>query len=129
VRCARVLLDAGADVNSAADVDTAGYGGQTPLFHTVNSILNYCRPMMELLVEAGANLEAKLKGIVWGGGMDWETVILDVTPISYAQCGLYPQFHRPEQDVYSNLRYLYYKLYGKELPIRNVPNKYLYPKR
>jgi hypothetical protein len=129
LRCARELLDAGADVNAAADLDANGFGGQPPLFHTVNSILNYCRPMMELLVEAGANHEIKLKGLMWGEGMDWETLVLDVTPVSYAQCGLYAQFHRAEQDVYSNLRYLYQKRYGQELLVRNVPNKYLSPKR
>src|SRR5262245_29160019 len=128
VRCARVLLQTGADVNAPANIDTDGFGGQTPLFHAVNSIFNYCRPMLELLVEAGASLDVRLKGLVWGAGADWETLLLDVTPISYAQCGLYSQFHRREQDVYSNLGYLYRKQYGASLPVRNVPNKYLAPK-
>jgi hypothetical protein len=52
-------------------------------------------------------------------------VVYDVTPISYAQCGLYRQFHRREEDVYSNIQYLYRKCYQKEPPIRNVPNQYL----
>jgi hypothetical protein len=51
-----------------------------------------------------------------------------VTPISYAQCGLYAQFHRREQDVFANLDYLYRKRTGRALPVRNVPNKYLAPK-
>lgn len=127
-RCARVLLDGGADVNAVADFDADGFGGQTPIFHTVNSIFNYCRPMLELLVEAGADLDVRLNGLVWGRGADWETRILDVTPISYAQCGLYAQFHRREQDVYSNLGYLYRRRYGIELPIHNVPNRYLVPR-
>jgi ankyrin repeat protein len=128
IRCAQVLLDAGADVDAPADLDADGFGGQTPIFHAVNSIRNYCRPVMELLVEAGADLDVRLKGLVWGQGQDWETLVLDVTPISYSQCGLYAQFHRPEQDVYSNLRYLYRTRYGAELPVRNVPNKYLAPR-
>jgi hypothetical protein len=60
-----------------------------------------------------------------GGRVRGETAVFDVTPISYAQCGLYAQFHRREQDVYRNLAYLYKRRYGSELLVRNVPNKYL----
>lgn len=125
VKCAKVLLAAGADVNARAAIDRDGLGGHTPLFHTVNSNRNYCRPMMELLVGAGADLEVRLKGLVWGGGFEWETVVFDVTPISYAQCGLYTQFQRTEEDVYSNLALLYRSRFGSVAPIRNVPNAYL----
>lgn len=128
IRCARVLLEVGADVNARAEFDAEGFGGQTPVFHAANSIFNYCRPMLELLVEAGADLDIKLKGLVWGKGADWETLVLEVTPISYAQCGLYAQFHRREHDVYDNLTYLYEKKHGTQLRVRNVPNKYLSPK-
>jgi hypothetical protein len=92
VRCARVLLDNGADVNATADLNPGSLGGHTPIFHTVNSILNYCRPMMEMLADSGANLDLRVRSILWGESMSWETVIHDVTPISYAQCGLYRQF-------------------------------------
>jgi ankyrin repeat protein len=129
VRCAHVLIDEGADVNARADVDADGFGGQTPIFHCVNSILNYCRPMLELLADAGADLAVRVKGVVWGPGADWETLVLDVTPISYAQCGLYAQFHRRESDVYSTLGYLYQKRYGSELSAPNVPNRYLAPRK
>lgn len=125
VRCARILLDAGADVNATADTDADGFGGQTPIFHAVNSIHNYCRPMMELLADAGADLDVRVTGLIWGPGQDWETRIVDVTPLSYAQCALYAQFHRREEDVYANLAYLYRRRYGPELPIHNVPNRYL----
>jgi len=125
VECAKVLLARGMDVDIRAGIDAEGLGGHTPLFHTVNSNGNHCRPMMELLVEAGASLDIRLKGLVWAGGFDWETVVFDVTPFSYAQCGLYKQFHRIEQDVYSNIHYLYRKRFGVAAPVRNVPNKYL----
>jgi ankyrin repeat protein len=125
VRCAAALIEAGVDVNSRADVDAEGLGGQTPLFHAVNSNQNYCRPVMELLVDAGADLEVRLKGLVWGAGFEWETVMFDVTPMSYAQCGLYRQVHRSEEAIYGNIAYLYRKRYGVEPPVRNVPNKYL----
>jgi hypothetical protein len=126
VACARALIDGGMDVDNRAGVDAQGLGGHTPLFHTVNSNGNHCRPMMELLVNAGASLEVRVQGLVWGGGFDWETVVFDVTPLSYAQCGLYSQFHRIQQDVYSNIDFLYRKRYaGAPAPVRNLPNKYL----
>ena len=125
VNCARVLIENGADVNAVASCNSDGMGGQTPIFHAVNSILNYCRPAMELLTEAGADLQVKVKSLLWGESMSWETVLYDVTPVSYAQCGLYRQFHRREEDVYSNLQYLYRWSYGTHTTFRNVPNKYL----
>ena len=125
VRCARALLEMGADVNARAGIDAEGIGGHTPIFHAVNSILNYCRPMMEMLVEAGADLEFRVRALLWGGTMSWETVVYDVTPLSYAQCGLYRQFHRPEKDVYSNIDFLHRHRFGTAAPSRNVPNRYL----
>lgn len=125
LRCAAVLLAAGIDVNVCAGHDADGLGGHTPIFHAVNARRNHSRPVMELLVDAGADLNVRLKGLVWGGGFEWETVVFDVTPISYAQCGLYFQFHRNEELTYDNIGYLYKKRYGADAPIRNVPNKYL----
>ncbi len=125
IRCGRLLLERGADVNARADQDADGAGGHTPVFHTVNGIFNYSRPMMELLVDAGADLEIRVKALLWGESMSWETVVYDVTPISYAQCGLYRQFHRVEEDIYSNIVYLHAKRYGSAPRLRNVPNKYL----
>ena len=80
---------------------------------------------MELLVDAGAALDLRVDGLVWGRGFDWETVVFDVTPLSYAQCGLFAQFHRREEHVYSNLAYLYRCRCGRAAPVRNVPNRYL----
>ena len=125
VECARALLDTGMDVDTPAEIDENGFGGQTALFHAVNSNRNHCRPMMELLVEAGAALDIRLKGLRWGRGCEWETTVYDVSPISYAQCGLYPQFHRREQDVYANIAYLFRNRHGSELRAANVPNKYV----
>ena len=120
-----LYVSTGGMLDVRAETDADGIGGQTPLFHSVNSNGNHCRPMMELLVEAGAGLDVRLKGLVWGAGFEWETQVFDVTPISYAQCGLYFQFHRREEDVYRNIAYLYRHRYGSEPLVRNVPNKYL----
>jgi hypothetical protein len=121
IRCARILLENGADPNTRADHDSEGVGGHTPIFHAVNSIFNYCRPMMEVLAE----VDVRVKALLWGESMSWETIVYDVTPISYAQCGLYRQFHRREEEIYSNIEYLYRKRYEKAAPLRNVPNRYL----
>lgn len=125
VRCARVLLENGADVNARAEQDSDGLGGQTPIFHAVNSIFNHCRAVMEILADAGADLDIRVRAILWGQTMSWETVVFDATPISYAQCGLYRQFHRREEHVYGNIEYLYGKRYGSKPSLRNVPNQYL----
>jgi hypothetical protein len=115
----------GADVNAVAGIGRDGVGGHAPIFHAVNSNFNHCRPVMEMLVEAGADLKFRVNALLWGGTMNWETVVYDLTPLSYAQCGLYRQFHRPEKDVYSNIDYLYRHRFGVAAPSRNVPNKYL----
>ena len=125
VKCARVLLKAGADMNRRAAVDREGLGGHTPLFHTVNSHRNFARPMMELLADAGADLTVHLKGLVWGDGFEWETVLYDVTPISYTQFGLLRQFQRNDADIYSNIAYLSTRRDGVAPVVRNVPNRYL----
>jgi ankyrin repeat protein len=125
VRCAKTLLASGANVNAKAIVDADNMGGHTPIFHTVCQHDNYCRPMLELLVKAGADLKVLVKGFVWGAGFEWETAIFDVTPISYAQCGLYRQFQRKDVDVYNNVALLYQRKYGKKPRIKNVPNAYL----
>lgn len=58
--------------------------------------------------------------------MPWETLVYDVTPISYAQCGLYRQFHRREDHIYDNIEHLYRARFRAEPPARrNVPNEYL----
>ncbi|MFO0937651.1 MAG: hypothetical protein U0798_14185 [Gemmataceae bacterium] len=125
IRCARLLINAGANVNGRAAVDEDGFGGHTPIFHTVNSHRNFSRPMMELLAKSGAKLDVRLKGLVWGKGFDWETVLFDVTLFSYTQCGVMKQFQRSETDIADNLAFLYRKRFKTKAPIRNVPNRYL----
>ena len=124
---AEVLIQAGADVNERAALDEFGMNGHTPLFHTVNSNANRSEPVMRLLLESGAEPELLLAGITWGKGFEWETTVFDVTPLSYAQMGLLPQFQRKERDIDHNLRVLL-KAAGRAIPpLLNIPNRYLYP--
>jgi hypothetical protein len=124
-KAAQVLIEMGADVNVRAAVDEHGLNGHTPLFHTVNSILDYSEPILRLLLDAGARTDVRLHGITWGKGFEWETTMFDVTPISYAQMGLLPQVHRREKDIYANIVRLL-KAGGREVPpLENIPNRYL----
>jgi hypothetical protein len=47
VDCAAILVKHGADINAKAGIDKNGFGGQTPIFHTVNQILNHSAEMLE----------------------------------------------------------------------------------
>lgn len=122
---ARRLLELGADVDARAATDADGFGGQTSLFHTVNSNANRSAPVMRLLLDAGARPDLRLAGLVWGRGFDWETCCVDVTPAAYAQLGLLPQMHRDERDCDHNIETLL-RAAGRRMPApRNVPNRYL----
>jgi Ankyrin repeats (3 copies) len=125
---ARALIAGGADVNAAAAVDDFGLNGHTPIFHCVNSNLNHSEPILQLLLDAGAKVDIRLPGIVWGRGFEWETTLFDVTPISYAQFGLLPQVHRRERDIYDITRRLLEAAGRKVPPLDNIPNRYLKPK-
>jgi hypothetical protein len=125
VQVVRELVEAGSDVNARAGVDAIGLGGQTPLFHTVNSNANRSAPVMELLLDAGARVDVLLMGLVWGHGYDWESTFFDLTPISYAQLGCLPQMHRKEVDIAANVKRLLAAAGRVALPLANVPNRYL----
>jgi ankyrin repeat protein len=125
VKCANVLLDAGADIDHRAGVDIHGFGGQTPIFHTVNQHNNACLPMMQLLMQHGADLHFTVAGLIWGKGYDWETFIPSVNPISYAMMGLLRQFQRSEAHIYHVVQLLMQAGYDINYQPGNIPNKYL----
>jgi ankyrin repeat protein len=56
IEAAQLLLERGADVNAPADIDEAGVGGQTALFHAVSQFFDFGLPMVEFLVNHGADL-------------------------------------------------------------------------
>jgi hypothetical protein len=125
VGCAGVLLQYGADVNARAGLDEYGFGGHTPLFHTVNQLANNSKETMHLLLEHAADLYISVKGLIWGKGYQWETFIPSVNPISYAMMGLLPQMHRQERAVAETVSLLIKHAYGMDYTPGNIPNAYL----
>jgi len=122
---AKILFEYGADVNSRAGMDEHGFGGQTPIFHTVNQILHQSSDMLHFLLEKGADLKYTVTGLIWGRGYEWETLIPSVNPISYAMMGLLPQMHRSEKVISSVVSLLIKAAFGIDYQSPNIPNKYL----
>lgn len=83
-RAAALLLDAGADVNARADIDAAGVGGQTPLFHAVTHGGSTHRwlAVSRLLIERGADVNVRARV---PGHYEREGEVLDCTPLGYAR--------------------------------------------
>jgi hypothetical protein len=123
--CARTLIKHGVDINTNAGLDINGFGGQTPIFHTVNQHANTCIDVMKFLVSHNADLSLTIRGLIWGKAYDWETFIPSVNPISYAMMGLLRQFQRTDQQIYEVVSILLKARYGIDYFPTNVPNKYL----
>lgn len=125
VACARLLVENGARLNAKAGIDENGFGGQTPIFHTVNQNSNNSKEMLEFFLANGVDLKITVPGIIWGKGYDWETLIPAVNPISYAMMGLLPQMHRKEEIISQVVSQLLEAAYGISYTPKNVPCKYL----
>lgn len=123
--CAEILVKHGADINAKAGVDEYGFGGQSPIFHTVNQNSNHSIDVLKLLLTESADLRFTVKGIIWGKGYEWETLIPAVNPISYAMMGLLPQMHRNEIVISQVVSLLLKTAYNIEYASRNVPCAYL----
>ncbi|HET7000130.1 MAG TPA: ankyrin repeat domain-containing protein [Puia sp.] len=125
INCAKLLIRHGADVNAKAGFDEYGFGGHTPIFHTVNQNSNNSMDMLNLLLEHSADLTITVKGLIWGRGYEWETWIPSVNPISYCMMGLLPQMHRKETTIASISSLLVKKAYGIDYIPANIPCAYL----
>ncbi len=125
INCAAALVAKGADVNAVAGFDEFGFGGQTPIFHTVNQNGNNSAAMMDFLLERSADLEITVCGLIWGRGYSWETLFPAINPISYAMMGLLPQVHRDEVTISNVVSKLLQHRYQLKYEPRNVPNAYL----
>ncbi len=123
--CAKILIKHGVDINVKAGVDENGFGGQTPIFHTVNQNGNQSAEVMLYLLSQKADLKITVPGIIWGKGYEWETFIPSANPINYAMMGLLPQMHRSETTVAEIVSLLLKNAYGINYQSQNVPNKYL----
>lgn len=123
--CAKVLVKHGADINAPAGFDEYGFGGHTPIFHTVNQHNNQSIDMLQYLLSQSADVSHSVKGLIWGKGYEWETFIPSVNPISYAMMGLLRQFQREEKQIYEVVSLLMEAAYGISYVPGNVPNRYL----
>jgi len=125
ISCAEVLVKYGVDINFKAGVDENGFGGQTPIFHTVNQNSNNSNDMLNYLLSRSADLKTTVQGLIWGKGYEWETLIPSVNPISYAMMGLIPQMHRDEATISKIVTKLLKAAYGIEYSPQNIPCTYL----
>ena len=125
VACADMLVKHGADINAKAGTDENGFGGQTPIFHTVNQILDHSAEMFDYLLSKHVDLQVNVRGLIWGNGYQWETFIPATNPISYAMMGLLPQMHRNEITISKVVSILLKAAHGIQYIVPNVPNKYL----
>jgi hypothetical protein len=125
VSCAEILVKHGADINAKAGIDKHGFGGQTPIFHTVNQNLDQSREMLNYLLSKSADLHITVAGLIWGKGYVWQTLIPSVNPISYAMMGLLPQMHRNETVISNTVSHLLKAAYEIEYLPQNVPCAYL----
>ena len=123
--CAEILVNYGADVNAKAGVDENKFGGQTPVFHTVNQNSNQSIDMLNFLLSRSADLKITIPGLIWGKSYDWETLIPAVNPISYAMMGLLPQMHRNKVTISNVVTTLLQNEYGIDYSPKNVPCAYL----
>ena len=123
--CGALLLKMGIDVDTPAGVDEWGFGGQTPVFHTVNQNQHQSKEMLALLLQHKCRVDVTVKGLIWGKGYPWETLVPSVNPISYALMGLLPQMHRNEQTIHQTVQQLMRHAYGVDHPLFNVPCRYL----
>ena len=123
--CAEKLVKYGADINAVAGLDQYGFGGQTPVFHTVNQNADNSADMLQFLLSHDADLTITVRGLTWGKGYEWETLVPAINPISYAMMGLLPQMHRDEKTIARTISLLLKHRYGIAVTPVNIPNRYL----
>ncbi len=82
LEAARLLLGRGADVNARATVDAAGVGGQTAIYHAATQYGDDGFPIVQLLVERGADLSMRVK---IPGHYDRPDEFVECTPLGYAR--------------------------------------------
>jgi hypothetical protein len=76
-----LLLDRGADVNACATIDEAGIGGQTAIFHAATQFGDDGLPVLQMLIERGADLTTRVK---LPGDYERPGEIVECTALGYA---------------------------------------------
>jgi ankyrin repeat protein len=76
-----LLVDRGASPNARAEVDAAGIGGQTPIFHAVTQVEDGGLPVTRFLLERGADLSIRVK---LPGHYERLDEVVECTPLGYA---------------------------------------------
>jgi hypothetical protein len=89
----KLLLDRGADVNATATINEAGVGGQTAIFHAATQRGDSGLPIVQFLVERGAdlNLRSRVPGHYETPGQ-----IVECIPLEYAL--LFPGHKGPTSE-------------------------------
>jgi ankyrin repeat protein len=100
LEAAQLLVDRGADVNAKADLDAAGVGGQTAIFHAATQFFNWGMPVVEFLVQKGANLSLRAR---LPGHYERPEEFVDCTPLGYARLFPGEESHGTESRAVSFL--------------------------
>jgi len=100
LEAAQLLVERGADVNAKADIDAAGVGGQTPIFHAATQFFNWGMPVVEFLVRNGADLSLRAR---LPGHYARPEEFVDCTPLGYARLFPGEESHGTESRVVSFL--------------------------
>jgi hypothetical protein len=85
---ALMLLERGADVNARAEPFDGKYNNHTPIFHALTTNTNNSFPVLQLLVDHGADVHARasLEVFVWARDRRGDHYRMrDVTPLGYIQ--------------------------------------------
>ncbi len=89
VRCAQLLVELGAGIDTKARIREDGSGGQTPLYHTIGSPRGSCYDVFECLLEMGPDLTVR-------ASIDHDGEIRQLTPLGYARARLdFYSRHKP----------------------------------
>ena len=86
----KFLVQKGADINARSAIDNEGFGGHTPIFHTVVSYTHHDDSKARFLLEKGANPNASAiirKQLRYMGQQHLEKMYIfkEVTPIGFAK--------------------------------------------
>ncbi len=81
LEAAALLLHRGAEVNARTDVDGAGVGGQTPIFHSASQFEDKGLEVTRLLLAHGADLSVRAR---IPGPYDAPDQFVESTPVEYA---------------------------------------------